>query len=226
MEIHGFAKDCTFKLEKEEDSAAWFRFTSSEKTLQWYPFPFELNIGYTLSGKRLKVIWIVKNTGHAEMPFQIGGHPGFNYPRYSNTEECHAYLSFDQLNDELTYIVKDGSGFLTPLLEKHVVPVDEAGLLPVKHELFKDDALIFENSQARKVTIYNQNKRKYLSVEFDMPVFALWSPGKKNAPFICIEPWWGRGDRTNEIRDMRERDWTQHVSPGESFMSSYQIEIF
>ena len=76
-------------------------------------------------------------------------------------------LSFDRLNDELTYSVKNQSGFLSPLLQKHVVSFDEAGLLPVKQKLFKDDALIFENSQARKVTIYDHDKRKYLSVEFE-----------------------------------------------------------
>ncbi|MFV0591996.1 MAG: hypothetical protein ACK5M7_11480 [Draconibacterium sp.] len=51
MEIHGFAKDCNFQLEKEKDSKIWFRLISNEQTLQSYPFSFELNIGYFLSEK-------------------------------------------------------------------------------------------------------------------------------------------------------------------------------
>ncbi|MFV0591995.1 MAG: hypothetical protein ACK5M7_11475 [Draconibacterium sp.] len=109
-----------------------------------------------------------------EMPFQIGGHPGFNYPKYNNQEEYHAFLSIDKLNNELNYVVKEKGGFLNKRAQKQVVKFDDAGLLPVDQELFKDDALIFENSQARKVTIYDQNRSKYLSVEFDTPVFALW----------------------------------------------------
>jgi len=226
MGLHGFAKNYAFELVKRKDSEAWFRLTSNEQILKIYPFPFELTIGYILESSRLKVVWVVKNTGHSEMFFQIGGHPGFNYPDYNENDSCHAYLSFDQMDKNLTYMVKDSIGFLNPDPVKHVVSLDNDGFLPVSQELFKNDAIIFQNYQARKVTMYDLNKEKYLSVEFDAPIFTLWSTPNKKAPFICIEPLWGRIDEMNMTKDMRKRAWTQHVSPDERFITSYEIEIF
>ena len=226
MGIHGFASRYVFDLVRKNDTEAWFKLTSNEQMMEIYPFPFELTIGYILESNRLKVVWDVKNTGYSEMFFQIGGHPGFNYPDFNQNDSIHAFLSFDQMGVDLSYVVKDNTGFLNPDPEKHVVSLDKDGFLPVSQELFKNDAIIFQNYQARKITMYNKNKEKYLSVEFDAPVFTLWSTPDKKAPFICIEPLWGRIDEFNMTKDMRERAWTQHVSPGERFITSYEIEIF
>ncbi|MDO8928436.1 MAG: aldose 1-epimerase family protein [Bacteroidota bacterium] len=228
MGVHGFAKDYVFELVRKKDSEAWFRLTSNEQMLKIYPFPFELTIGYILESNKLKVVWDVKNTGHSEMFFQIGGHPGFNYPDYNKNDSCHTYLSFDKMDmdKDLTYVVKESAGFLNPDPIEHVVSLDKDGLLPVSQELFKNDAIIFQNYQVRKVTMYDLNRDKYLSVEFDIPVFTLWSTPNKKAPFICIEPLWGRIDEMNMTKDMKERAWTQHISPEERFITSYEIEIF
>ena len=69
------------------------------------------------------------------------------------------------------------------------------GLLPLDIHSFDKDALILENSQVKEVTLYNKEKKPYLSLYFDTPVVGLWSPPAKNAPFVCIEPWYGRCDR-------------------------------
>lgn len=54
-----------------------YRLISNGETLQKYPFPFCLEIGYRIQGKQIEVIWKVKNTGDKEMHFQIGAHPAF-----------------------------------------------------------------------------------------------------------------------------------------------------
>ena len=35
-------------------------------------------------------------------------------------------------------------------------------------------------------------RKEYLAVEFDAPLAGIWSPPKKQAPFVCIEPWYER----------------------------------
>ena len=63
-------------------------------------------------------------------------------------------------------------------------------------------------------------------VGFEAPVVGLWSPTRGGyAPFVCIEPWYGRCDREHFIGDFGEKDWMQHLQPGERFSVSYSITI-
>ena len=59
-----------------------YRLVDSEETRKKYPFPFCLEIGYRIEGKKVEVLWKVINTGTREMHFQIGAHPAFYYPDY------------------------------------------------------------------------------------------------------------------------------------------------
>ena len=68
-------------------------------------------------------------------------------------------------------------------------------------------------------------KRPYLSLTFTAPVVGLWSPPTRNAPFVCIEPWYGRCDRVDYTGEYKDRDWVWHLEPGEVFDASYTIEI-
>lgn len=99
------------------------------------------------------------------------------------------------------------------------------GLLPLDTHTFDKDALILENEQVRKVTLYNKEKQAYLSLHFNAPVVGLWSPPAKNAPFVCIEPWYGRCDRAHYTGEYKDKDWMQHLQPEEIFQGGYTIEI-
>lgn len=48
---------------------------STVRTMEKYPFPFELKITHKLGGKTLSVIWEVSNPSDETMYFSIGGHP-------------------------------------------------------------------------------------------------------------------------------------------------------
>ena len=62
-------------------------------------------------------------------------------------------------------------------------------------------------------------------MEFDAPVVGIWSPPGKQAPFICIEPWYGRCDRAGYTGDYRQKDWVNRLEPGKEFEGIYTIEI-
>ncbi|MDE7479451.1 MAG: aldose 1-epimerase family protein, partial [Lachnospiraceae bacterium] len=78
---------------------------------------------------------------------------------------------------------------------------------------------------AHKVSLCNQEGCPYLTVSFDAPLFGLWSPAKKNAPFICIEPWYGRCDKETFEGELSEREWGNKLSPSEEFYTEYTITI-
>ena len=105
------------------------------------------------------------------------------------------------------------------------MPLDADGLLPLDVHTFDIDTFIVENSQISQVDLFDKEKRPYLSLHFNAPVVGLWSPPTKNAPFVCIEPWYGRCDRVNYTGEFKDRDWVNHLEAGESFEASYTITI-
>ena len=60
---------------------------------------------------------------------------------------------------------------------------------------------------------------------FDAPLFGIWSPVGKNAPFVCIEPWYGRADRDDFNQNLEEREWGNVLEAGRSFEKSYKILV-
>ncbi len=68
---HGFARDMDFELMLELEDEVRYRLVDSEETRKKYPFPFCLEIGYRIEGKKIEVLWKVINTGTREMHFQI-----------------------------------------------------------------------------------------------------------------------------------------------------------
>ncbi|MEE0134432.1 aldose 1-epimerase family protein [Blautia stercoris] len=55
--------------------------------------------------------------------------------------------------------------------------------------------------------------------------FGIWSPAKKSAPFVCIEPWYGRSDKEDFSKKLEEREWGNELEAGEVFEKSYQIYV-
>ena len=219
---HGFARDMEFTLISEKEDEVRYRLVSNEETLHKYPFPFCLEIGYRIQGKKIEVMWEVKNSGDKEMYFQIGAHPAFYWPEFDASNSERGFFRFDKENG-LKYILISEKGCADPSTEYSLELTD--GLLPLDTHTFDKDALILENEQVRKVTLYNKEKLAYLSLHFNAPVVGLWSPPAKNAPFVCIEPWYGRCDRAHYTGEYKDKDWMQHLQPEEIFQGGYTIEI-
>ena len=156
---HGFARDMEFTLVSEKEDEIHYRLISNGETLQKYPFPFCLEIGYRIQGKQIEVIWKVKNTGDKEMHFQIGAHPAFYWPEFDANSLERGFFGFDR-KDGLKYILISEKGCADPSVEYSLEMTD--GLLPLDTHTFDKDALILENEQVRKVTLYNKEKRAYL----------------------------------------------------------------
>ena len=93
---HGFARDMEFTCVLEKDDELVFSLKDTEKTREYFPFAFELKIGYTLSGRALQVKWEVKNQGQETMYFTIGGHPAFRVPVLENTVQTDYKLLFKE----------------------------------------------------------------------------------------------------------------------------------
>lgn len=216
---HGFARDMEFALKEQTEAEIWFQITDNEETLQKFPFAFVLELGYRLEGRSVKVLWQVKNPSDGEMYFSIGGHPAFAAPE--RAEETTCYLGFTGAEKLISRKLRDG--LATDILTE--IALDEKGLLPVTEEIFAEDALIIENRQTNQVQLLDGEKKPYLTVSFEAPLFGLWTPPGKNAPFICIEPWYGRCDKEAFTGNLEEREWGNILLPQETFKAAYTITV-
>ncbi|MCR5213567.1 MAG: aldose 1-epimerase family protein [Eubacterium sp.] len=222
MSQHGFARDMDFKLVKQADGKrAIFRLESNEDTLKLYPYKFALEIEYKLDKYKLTTTWRVINTDDKQIHFQIGGHPAFMCPLGGKGKQSEYKLAFDTDKD-LVYGLLSENGLLES--EGNVLKND-GGLVSIDEHMFDKDALIIENKQANKVSLCNPDGMAYVTVSFDAPLFGLWSPAGKNAPFICIEPWYGRADKENFSGDISQREYDNAIDPGQVFEAEYTIEI-
>lgn len=219
MGQHGFARDMEFQLKSQVASEIWFSLRSDEKTLAVYPYPFLLEIGYELAGSTVIVKWRVSNPEEEPIWFSIGGHPAFLCPIDPGTDQTQYKLSFDEKEQIVSSCIEDG------LLGKDKKTYRlRDGLLPITADLFDGDALVVENDQAHSVSLMKPDGTPYLTVDFDAPLFGIWSPPKKKAPFICIEPWYGRCDSVDFAGTFQDREWGQTLSR-EIFEAQYKITI-
>lgn len=222
MGQHGFARDMDFTLVNRTETEVRYRLESSEETLAKYPWPFVLEIAYRIHDNKVDVIWEVTNPGETEMPFQIGAHPAFFYPDFDPETKERGFFSFGRAED-IEYILISEKGCAETGVKYPMELKD--GKLPLDTSSFDRDAFIIEDYQVKKVTLHRQDGTPWLSMSFDAPLVGLWSPPGKNAPFICIEPWYGRCDRAHYEGEYKDKDWINVLAPGERFSSVYTIEV-
>ena len=237
MGQHGFARDMDFTLIKESEDELRYRLASNDETKKKYPYDFCLEIGYRLVENSIKVMWHVENTGSETMAFQIGAHPAFFWPMLTDeqiaggVESMTAPLADTDLRGFFRLEAKERVMPVSVITEggcvgrEAQIEIDEEGYLPLDTDTFNNDALIFENSQVTKVTLCRQDKSPYLSLEFDSPLVGLWSPPGKRAPFVCIEPWYGRTDSVGFEGQYEEKAWMQKLEAGKTFDVSYSVIV-
>jgi galactose mutarotase-like enzyme len=222
---HGFARDMNFTLLNRTENEIWFSLDATPDTQKVYPFDFRLDLGYRLESRRITVFWKVINKGQSPMYFSVGGHPAFNCPLNQKEEQSDYFISF-KADKPLHYLHVNDLGFVNrkPLEERNVLTTDH-GLLPIDPHMFDYDALILEDDQCHQVALLDAEKKPYITVTFDAPLFGIWSPPGKNAPFICIEPWYGRCDAADFNGSLEEREWVKSLEADGVFETKYTIEV-
>ncbi len=215
MGQHGFARDMEFELESQTEDEIWFSLAASPESHEKYPFDFLLCCGYRLEGRSVHMMWKVKNTDARTMYFSIGAHPAFNCPMDGTWK-----LRFDTDAPLTVGILENGV-----LSDRQKTLVLENGLYPITNDLFDDDALIVENDQAHNVAILNAEGKAVVEVDFQSHLFGVWSPVKKNAPFVCIEPWYGRSDRAGFDQKLENREYGNVLESGGEFEAEYLITV-
>jgi galactose mutarotase-like enzyme len=221
MGRHGFARDTDFKLIAQGDEQVIYALSDSPGTLKDYPFRFNLSVSYKLRGNQIRVVWHVENTDDKPIFFQIGGHPAFNVPGQLPGEPLKGRLRFDA--EEPVRLFGNVGGCIDK--GKHAPVETQKGVWAFTQDSFKDDAVIFDRCQIRKIELLNSNGEAEVTINTKAPALGIWSPYGKNAPFVCIEPWYGIHDWAEYEGDFISKYLMNKLLPGASFMSEYSITI-
>ena len=220
MSQHGCARDMEFILISQTSDTIWFGVDSTEETLKSYPFPFRLEVGYRLAGKAVEILWRVINTGNDTMYFSIGGHPAFKCPLHQMEEQTDYYILFDVKDKVISRRIGE-DGLASDILDTYTL---DDGYLPISADLFDHDALLIERQSIHSVALADADKKPYVKISFDVPLFGIWSPPGKHAPFVSIEPWYGRCDHSNFAGTLEEREFGNQLDAGQQFDAFYKIE--
>jgi galactose mutarotase-like enzyme len=211
---HGFAREKEFHIVEQTESKIVFSLKSDSETEGVYPFQFELQIEYQLIENRVEVHYKVQNYSQDKMYFSIGGHPGFalvnDFEDYSLLFETDSKLKFSLLEHHL-------------LTDETQVLETKSNQLPLTYMLFEKDALVFRNAQIKSVTIQERGL-DIIKVRFEnFPDLGIWT--KADAPFICIEPWFGHADQVLTTQILKEKAGIQVLGKNGIFKANYTIEI-
>lgn len=195
MKKHGFARKLSFEAEVTEKSRAVFLLKASEETRASFPFEFELEVCYELVGRALKCTQKVTDTDPKTMFFSLGAHPGFNCV----IGDC---LEFDEDETGLECEKIDRDNILID--KKFPVPLEDGKRIRLTEHLFDDDALILGDLNSTVVTLLADGGERTVRFDFgDVPYLGIWA--KPNAPYVCIEPWYGINDELVGYSDISDK---------------------
>ena len=199
IEKHGFCRDVDFAVTDRTDTGATFSIRDTEETKAVYPYSFKLSLTYALADGVLSMEYRVDNTDSRPIWYCLGAHPGFNCPAQEGFSFEDYALEFEE----------EETACRLPLLDK-------SRRLPLTRELFKDDAIYFDDLKSRKVSLINTVTGHGVEVAFPgFETVAFWTPYPANAPFLCFEPWNGSGVYATEDDEFVHKNHVQMLEVGE-----------
>jgi galactose mutarotase-like enzyme len=221
MNIHGFLRDMPFEVLCQKENEISLVNTYTNDTLSLYPYKYKVIVTYTLMQNTLRTKINVVNEYEELLPFNLGGHPAFNCPLYPGEDFSDYTIHFAHAET-----------FSSPKVESNgTLNFDVAACsyhnlkkLQLDYGLFAIDTLIIPRVKSKKVKLLNKKDK---GIVFSFPqfiTFAVWSPPGKQAPFVCLEPWIGHGDRHNADNDFMKKDNLITLKTLEEFSAHYDIE--
>ena len=212
MDKHGIVRKRPFTLvEKTEDSLTFVQ-TDDDESITKYPYKFELKVKFQLTEKGLKVTHTVKNNNDSVMYYSFGAHPAFNC-------QIGDYLEFNKDTSLETERIDHESILID---EKFPVEMDGNKVVLTK-DLFGDDALILSSFDSDSISIKSNSHDRIIKFDFDSPFLGIWA--KPNAPYVCLEPWWGVNDSYNKVSDFSEKRGIMALEPNSSKEFTWEVSI-
>lgn len=217
---HGFARTSNFWLVDATDKNLTFALESNAATLKVYPYKFRLEISFELIANEVKVGWKVANVDDKDIYFSIGAHPAICCPisYRENFEDC--YLKFNK-PEKSARLLLTANG-----LSHERIPTLDGTELNLTYDLFKGDALVFDDLKSDEVSVCSRKSSKSLTIRAkNFPYWGFWTPVQGGAPFICIEPWHGHADYEDFAGEFKDKEGIIKLAANETFQTEMAFII-
>lgn len=221
MPRHGLIRKKEFSLAGKTDTSITFSIENTAEMLEQFPYAFRVQTNYSLRGKSIVVTYTVENRSAEPMPFQIGGHPGFNCPLRDGESYEDYYLKFEEKENCTVPTQLPESGLVDT--QHRTAFLKDTDTLDLRHDLFHVDAITLDELKSRSVRLLSRKSSGGVRLDFpDFPILILWSSAN-DGPFIALEPWHGISTCTDESDIFEEKRGIVTVAPGEQ--KSFQFTI-
>lgn len=222
MNIHGFARNMVFKAVQISQKFVIFSIRDTKETYKQYPIHFSFSIMYKLDKNRINITYYVKNEDEKEMYFGVGGHPGFYVPMDQNTQFEDWYLDFE-VQQRVKQVEMSENALTTENL--HDYPLEEGVRIPLKHNLFDQDAIVLTNVPS-SVLLKSDKSHRAIKVTYpQMPYVGFWHTPKTEAPFVCIEPWSSLPSREGVVEDLATQPSLLSLKGHHDYINKWSVEI-
>lgn len=216
---HGFAREKEFKITSQTNNQVELLLSYNDETLKIYPFKFDFYIKYTAENNILKIEYKIINLEDKELFFSLGAHPAFNTPLGENLTFSDYYILFENNESGEGYVLTDS--LFCPENKKLYF---EKNTLILNDEIFKNDIIIFKNTNSKKVYLKNKKINFTLGLKFEgFKHIGFWK--KPNAEYICIEPWNGLPDYKFHNGKLEDKKYIEFLNPKEIYKKNIEIEI-
>jgi galactose mutarotase-like enzyme len=213
---HGFARDLTFELLEIYSDAISMVLNASPATIKMWPFEFRLIVSYQLTASGFITTYTVINTDNEQMPFSIGGHPGFLLPVADLNEYSIKLNTNIQI---ICYSLQDG------LLTENTLTLSNNNSFNLHKELFKNDALVFKHIDFDTIELIHQKSGFTIKQTLKgFNYYGIWNKYPTQS-FICLEPWAGIADSINSTHQIKEKEGLLWLHPGQQKTFEFKTEF-
>lgn len=213
MQKHGIVRKKPFNLVEKTDSSLTFIQSDDEESLKIYPYHFDLFVTFRFTDNGIEVSHKVVNKNDSVMYYSFGAHPAFNC-------KIGDYLEFDNPQVSVMNEQIDEESYL---LDNQVELLKNEKRITLRKDTFDHDALILSGYTDKVISLKSDEHNRVVRFNFDSPVLGIWA--KPNAPYVCIEPWWGINDNHDKKSDLSEKRGIMTLPAQESRTYTWSAEI-
>lgn len=226
LQKHGFARKQEFRLLEDAGDKLVYELFDNAETRKVYPYKFRLLVTHRITDEGFSTEYTVENIDSKPIWFCIGGHAGFRCPMKDGEKFSDYKLVFDSVeNEDVIYTTNYGGGYIDaslPVTDK-LKNTNEWALDYADYDV---DVLLTKKLKSHSVKLINKNTGK--GIDFDFTGFkalGIWTPPKKQAPFVCIEPWNGLPAHLDETGNFEDKPYAIKLGVGEKYSVGYSMKV-
>lgn len=217
---HGFARDRAFRWLDRTGAACTLVLGDDAGSREAYPFPFRLEVAYSLERGALVMRTTLQNPGPAPLPASFGLHPAFRWPLVAGQPKGAHRIVFEGDPGPLRRL--DARGLVAPEVRP---AAHQDGILPLAEALFREDAMLYLEGACTGLRFEVPGGPSLRLAWEGFPHLGLWAKPDPGPSFLCLEPWDGHASPAGWDGSFDDKPGTFKVAPGQGRTWSMTLSV-